>query len=275
MGVMKTFDRFSSTYIVAELSANHHQNLSEALKLIEAAKACGANAVKIQTYTADTITFNSDLPHFQLKGQTAWKTLHELYRQAYTPWEWDKILKDRCQEVGIDFFSTPFDETAVMLLEELDMPIYKVASFEIVDLPLLCCIGQTKKPVILSTGMATREEIAEAVHTLEEAGCPQIVLLKCTSSYPAAPEQMNLRTMVDMQNFFRRPVGLSDHTLGMATAVAAVALGAKVVEKHFILSRAAGGPDSAGAGGARLRWSSRPSISTYAGSAPPAAGTLV
>ena len=234
-------------YIVAELSANHGQDPERALKLVRAAREAGADAVKVQTYTADTLTIQCDAPPFRIAGGTPWdgRTLHELYQEAYMPWAWQPGLKAVADEEGLDFFSTPFDATAVDFLERLPVPAYKVASFELVDLPLIRRIAATGKPVILSTGMASVAEIHEAIGAARAAGADQIALLTCTSAYPARPEEMNLRTMVDMAERFGMPVGLSDHTLGIAVPVAAVALGACIVEKHFTLSRDIPGPDSA------------------------------
>ena len=233
-------------YIVAEMSANHSQDLEQAIKIIEAAKESGADAVKLQTYTPDTITIDCDNEYFQIKG-TLWhgRVLYDLYGEAYTPWDWHARLKKVANELGMDLFSTPFDDTAVDFLETLEMPVYKIASFEIVDLPLLRKIAETGKPIIMSTGMATLAEIEEAVTTIRKAGCSELMLLKCTSSYPAPPEEMNLRTIPHLAEAFGVPVGVSDHTLGIAVAVAAVALGACMVEKHFTLSREIPGPDSA------------------------------
>ena len=233
-------------FIVAEMSANHRQDLDEALRIIAVAKECGADAVKIQTYTADTITLDSDAEHFVIQD-TIWKgqKLHDLYGQAYTPWEWQAGLKRAAEDLGMALFSSPFDHTAVDFLESLDMPAYKVASFEVVDLPLLRRMAATGRPVIMSTGMATLGEIDEAVRTLRQAGCTELSLLKCTSAYPANPLDMNLRTIPHLAEAFGVPAGLSDHTLGVEAPVAAVALGACLVEKHFTLSRAAGGPDAA------------------------------
>ena len=233
-------------YIVAEMSANHNQSFEQAVRIIEAAKEAGADAIKIQTYTPDTITLDCDNPYFQVKG-TLWdgRTLHDLYGEAYTPWDWQPKLMEIARGVGLDLFSSPFDSTAVDFLETMHVPAYKVASFENVDLPLLRKIASTGKPVILSTGMATLAEIDEAVQTLRAAGAEQLALLKCTSAYPSPPEEMNLRTIPHLAEAFAAPVGLSDHTLGFAVPVAAVALGAAIVEKHFALSRAVPGPDSA------------------------------
>lgn len=232
-------------YIIAELSANHNGSLDRAKELIRAVAKTGADAVKLQTYTADTMTINCDNEYFRIGGGTAWdgRTLYDLYKEAYTPWEWHAELKSVAEECGLEFFSTPFDDTAVDFLEELGVPCHKVASFELVDIPLLKKIGSTKKPVILSTGMASEEEISEALTVLRSVGCPDITLLKCTSAYPAKPEDANLLTLPDMKEKFGCPVGISDHTLGIAVPVAAVALGATVIEKHFTLSRADGGAD--------------------------------
>ncbi|MBG88481.1 MAG: pseudaminic acid synthase [Verrucomicrobiales bacterium] len=235
-----------STYLVAELSANHNGDFDHTVKTIRAMGEAGADAVKIQTYTADTLTIPCDNEHFKIGGGTLWdgKTLHELYQEAAMPWEWTGDLKQVANELGMDFFSTPFDETAVDFLEDHELPVHKVASFELVDLPLLRCIAQTGKPIIASTGMATLEEIEEAVQTIRDAGGEQLALLKCTSAYPAAPEEMDLRTITDIATRFDVPVGLSDHTMGYTVPVAAVALGACLVEKHFTLSRSEPGPDS-------------------------------
>jgi len=234
-------------YIVAELSANHRGDIDHTERTIRAMAESGADAVKIQTYTADTLTIPCDNEHFRIKGGTLWdgKTLHELYQEAAMPWEWTGHLKSLAEGLGMDFFSTPFDDSAVDFLESHEMAMHKVASFELVDLPLLRKIAGTGKPIIASTGMATSAEIEEAVETMRAGGNQQLALLKCTSAYPAAPEEMDLRTLVDMTERFSVPVGLSDHTMGATAAVAAVALGAVIVEKHFTLSRADPGPDSA------------------------------
>jgi N-acetylneuraminate synthase len=234
-------------YIIAELSANHGQNFDQAVRHIQAMKAAGADAVKVQTYTADTLTIACDNEYFKIKGGTLWdgKTLHALYQQAYLPWEWQPKLQAIVQELGMDFFSSPFDATAVDFLEELNVPVHKVASFELVDIPLLRKIAATGKPVIASTGMSTQQEIAEAVKTLRDSGCQQLALLKCTSGYPAQPEEMNLLTIPDMAKRYQVPVGLSDHTLDLAVPVAATAIGACIIEKHFTLSRKDPGPDAA------------------------------
>jgi len=234
-------------YIVAELSANHNQNFEQAVALIHAAKEAGADAVKLQTYTPDTLTIPSDKEYFRIGGGTLWdgRTLYDLYGEAYMPWEWQPKLKEIADEIGIDLFSTAFDPTAVDFLEQMGVPVHKVASFEIVDIPLIEKMARTGKPLIISTGMATLGEIEEAVQAARRAGATQIALLKCTSAYPAPPEEMNLRTIPHMAEAFSVPVGLSDHTLGIAVPVAAVALGACIVEKHFTLSRDIPGPDSA------------------------------
>lgn len=234
-------------YIVAEISANHNQKFDQAVELIKAAKEAGADAVKLQTYTPDTLTIESDGPEFCIGGGTSWdgKTLYDLYTEAYTPWEWQSKLKEVAVELGLDFFSTAFDPTAVDFLEEIGVPVHKIASFEIVDIPLIEKMARTGKPLIISTGMATLGEIEEAVRAARNAGAPQIALLKCTSAYPSPPEEMNLRTIPHLAESFGVPVGLSDHTLGIAVPVAAVALGACIVEKHFTLSRNMPGPDSA------------------------------
>jgi N-acetylneuraminate synthase len=232
-------------YVIAELSANHGQDFEQAVRLVEAAKAAGADAVKIQTYTADTLTLACDNEYFRIKG-TIWqgKTLHDLYKEAYTPWEWQPKLQVVAQRLGLTLFSTPFDATSVDFLESMVVPAYKVASFELIDLPLLRKIAQTRKPVIASTGMATLAEIDEALQTLRKHGAAEIALLKCTSAYPALPASMNLATIPHLAEAFGVPAGLSDHTLGISVAVTAVALGATIVEKHLTLSRAVAGPDS-------------------------------
>ncbi|MCK4784452.1 MAG: pseudaminic acid synthase [Desulfobacteraceae bacterium] len=234
-------------YIVAELSANHRQQFEEAVKLIEAAKKAGADAVKLQTYTPDTLTIRSNRPEFQISGGMPWdgKTLYDLYSESYMPWEWQPKLKKVAVDLGIDLFATPYDKTAVDFLEEMGVPAYKVASFEILDIPLIEYIAGKGKPIIMSTGMATLAEIDEAVRAARGAGALQIALLKCTSGYPASPEEMNLRTIPHLAEAFGLPVGLSDHTLGIAVPVAAVALGACIVEKHFTLSRSIPSPDNA------------------------------
>ena len=236
----------SPPYVVAEVSANHNGDLERALRLVTLAKERGADAVKLQTYTADTLTLPSDGEDFRIKG-TPWEgeTLHALYERAHTPWDWHPRLFDHARALGITLFSTPFDPTAVDLLEGLGCPAYKIASFEAVDLALIRRVASTGKPLIVSTGMADADEIAEAVQAAREAGCEELALLHCVSGYPAPPADYHLRTITDMRARFGVPVGLSDHTLDNATAVAAVALGASVVEKHFTLDRSGGGPDDA------------------------------
>ena len=234
------------SYIVAEMSANHNQDYEQAVQLLHAAKDSGADAVKLQTYTADTLTIDCDNKYFQIHG-TLWdgRNLHDLYGEAYTPWEWHPKLKEEADRLGIDLFSSAFDTTAVTFLENMGVPAHKVASFEIVDLPLLRRIASTGKPIIMSTGMANMSEIYEAVQTIQDGGGEQLAILKCNSGYPAKPNEMNIRTIPHLAEAFAVPVGLSDHTLGIETAVAAVALGACIIEKHFTLSRSVPGPDSA------------------------------
>ena len=236
----------SKTFIVAELSANHGHKLDIALESVRAAKEAGADAVKIQTYTADTITLNCDADDFKVKG-TLWdgRTLYDLYKEAYTPWEWHQAIFDEAKKCGLICFSTPFDKTAVDFLEDLGNPICKIASFEITDIPLIEYAAQKRKPMVISTGIAMPEDIELAVKTCKDAGNNDITLLKCTSSYPAPIEDANLMTRVDMKQRYGVKVGLSDHTMGFDVAVAAVALGATMVEKHFILDRSIGGPDAA------------------------------
>lgn len=231
-------------YIIAELSANHNGSLERALATITAAKQCGADAVKIQTYTADTMTIECDLPDFMVKGGL-WDgyKLYDLYKWAQTPYEWHKPLFEHAKKEGITLFSTPFDETAVDLLESLDTPAYKIASFELADLPLIEYVAKTGKPMILSTGMATGEQIQEAISTARDSGCKDLVLLHCISSYPVPIDQAHLLQIAVLAERFKVPVGLSDHTLGTTAAVAAVALGACIIEKHFTLNRADKGPD--------------------------------
>jgi pseudaminic acid synthase len=234
-------------YVIAEMSANHNQDYQHAVELLRAAKDAGADAIKLQTYTADTLTIRCDNPHFRVGKGTLWegRTLYDLYQEAYTPWDWQPKLKKVADELGLDLFSTPFDDSAVEFLETLGVPAYKIASFEIVDLPLIRKVASKRKPMIISTGMASLGEIDAAVRAARQAGCAEIALLKCTSAYPAPPEEMNLRTIAHLGESFGVPVGLSDHTLGIAAPVAAVALGACIIEKHFTLSRATPGPDSA------------------------------
>jgi len=232
-------------FIVTEISANHCRNFKQAIALIKKAKECGADAVKFQTYTPDTLTIDVDNKYFRIK-HPKWKgqTLYQLYRKAYTPWMWFKKLKRIADSLGIIFYSTAFDKTSVDFLEELNVPIHKISSFELVDLPLIEYVARTKKPLMLSTGMATLSEVKEAVNAAEKAGAKDIILLRCVSNYPAKPEEMNLKTILHMQKLFKCPIGLSDHTLGIAVSLAAVSLGAKVIEKHFILSRNIKTPDS-------------------------------
>lgn len=233
------------TYIIAEMSANHGQDFEQAIRIMEAARDAGADAIKLQTYTADTLTIACDKEPFQIKG-TAWqgRNLHDLYQEAFTPWEWQPKLAAAATAMGLHCFSTPFDDSAVDFLETINVPAHKIASFELIDLPLLRTIAATGKPVIMSTGMATLAEIDEAVTTLRQGGCRQIALLKCTSAYPASPAAMNLRTIPHLGQAFGVVTGLSDHTLGLAVPVAAVALGASIIEKHLTLSRSVVGPDS-------------------------------
>jgi pseudaminic acid synthase len=235
-------------FMIAEMSGNHNQSLDRALEIVEAAAKTGVHALKIQTYTADTMTLDLDRGEFFIDDpKSLWKgnTLYNLYKQAHTPWDWHKPIFDRCRELGIIGFSTPFDFTSVDFLESLDMPFYKIASFENTDLPLIRKVASLGKPMIISTGMATISELGETVSAAKEAGCKDLVLLKCTSSYPSTPADSNLLTIPHLRDLFDVQVGLSDHTLGIGVAVASVALGATVIEKHFTLDRADGGVDSA------------------------------
>ena len=231
-------------YIIAEMSANHNGDISNAFKIIDMAKSSGADCVKLQTYTPDTLTIDSKLPDFQLtEGLWAGQSLYELYKGAFMPWEWHKSLFDYAKKVDITIFSSPFDNTAVDLLEELNAPAYKIASFEAVDLPLIRYVAKTGKPMIISTGMADVEEIEEAIEAAREGGCRELAILHCVSGYPAPAEDYNLKTLVDMQKKFDLVIGLSDHTIDSATAIASVALGASIIEKHVTLDRNGGGPD--------------------------------
>ncbi|WP_079710777.1 pseudaminic acid synthase [Paraliobacillus ryukyuensis] len=248
---MITIDNFEiglnkKTFIIAELSANHGQNIDIAKNTIRAVKQTGADAIKLQTYTADTMTINSNNNYFKINSGTIWdgRTLYDLYQEAYTPWEWHEELIKYANELGLICFSSPFDQTAVDLLESLNVPAYKIASFEITDIPLIEYVATKMKPVIISTGIATLPEIEEAVQACKRVGNEQIVLLKCTSSYPAKIEDANLMTMKNMKETFEVEVGLSDHTPGSTVPITAVALGAKIIEKHFILDKAIGGPDA-------------------------------
>mgnify|MGYP005839295207 CR=1 FL=1 len=234
-------------FIIAELSANHLKSVEIAEKTLRAMKDSGADAVKLQTYTPDTMTIDSDEEYFQIKQGTIWdgRTLYQLYQEAYTPWEWQPKLKKLAEELGLICFSSPFDQSAVDFLESMDVPAYKVASFEITDIPLIEYIASKQKPIIISTGIATLTDIEEALQACKWAGNDQIALLKCTSAYPAPFEDANLRTIPDMASRFGTIVGLSDHTMGISVPLAAVALGARIIEKHFILDRNLGGPDAA------------------------------
>ncbi len=234
--------------IIAEMSGNHNQALDRALAIVDAAAEAGAHAIKLQTYTADTMTLDLNTDDFFISDQKSlWKgqSMYSLYQKAHTPWEWHAPIMNRAKEKGILCFSSPFDESAVDFLESLDVPAYKIASFECIDLPLIRKVASTGKPLIISTGMASITDIAEAVETARSAGCDQLVLLKCTSTYPSSPENSNLLTIPHMRDLFQCEVGLSDHTLGIGVATAAVAMGATVIEKHFTLSRQDGGVDSA------------------------------
>jgi N-acetylneuraminate synthase len=240
--------RAAPPFVIAEMSGNHNQSLERALAIVDAAAKAGAHGLKIQTYTADTMTLDVDARDFRIYDpKSLWKgrSLYSLYQEAYTPWEWHKPIFERARKHGMIAFSTPFDESAVDFLESLDTPCYKVASFENTDLPLVRRIARTRKPMIVSTGMASVSELEETVRIARESGCTELVLLKCTSTYPANPTNTNILTIPHMRELFQCEVGLSDHTMGVGVAVASVALGATVVEKHFTLSRAEGGVDSA------------------------------
>ena len=237
----------SPPFVIAEMSGNHNQSLERAIEIVEAAAKTGAHALKIQTYTPDTMTLNLDEREFHISDPSnLWTgaSLYNLYGEAYTPWEWHKPIFDRARELGITPFSTPFDETAVDFLEQLDVPCYKIASFENTDLPLIRRVAATGKPIIISTGMATVAELDETVRAARGAGCNDLILLKCTSTYPATAENTNILTIPHLRELFDCEVGLSDHTMGVGVSVASVALGASVIEKHFTLSRADGGVDS-------------------------------
>ncbi len=234
-------------YIIAEMSGNHNQSLDRALAIVDAAAAAGADAIKLQTYTAETMTLDSDKADFVINDKSSlWtgRRLFDLYAEAHTPWDWHEPIMTRAAKLGMECFSSPFDESSVDFLEQLGVPAYKIASFEITDLPLIRRVASTGKPMIISTGMATAAEIDEAISTARTSGCKEIVLLKCTSTYPASPEDSNLRTILNMRETFSCEVGLSDHTMGCGAAIAAVALGACVIEKHFTLRRTDGGVDS-------------------------------
>lgn len=244
--VNRSIRRTARPFIIAEMSGNHNQSLQRALKIVEAAAHAGVHALKLQTYTADSMTLPIEHGEFVVNGLDLWadKSLYKLYQEAHTPWEWHKPIFDRCQELGIVGFSTPFDDTAVDFLESLDVPCYKIASFENTDLPLIRKVAATGKPIIISTGMATVAELDETVRAARAAGCKDMVLLKCTSTYPATPENTNIMTIPHLRELFGCEVGLSDHSMGIGVSVAGVALGATVIEKHFTLNRADGGVDS-------------------------------
>ncbi len=244
----KTIGSESRPFVIAEMSGNHNHSLERALAIVDAAAKAGAHALKIQTYTADTMTLNLSSGNFAINDEgSLWKgqTLYDLYKQAYTPWEWHKPIFDRCRDHGMIGFSTPFDDSAVEFLEKLNVPLYKVASFENTDIPLIRKIAKTGKPMIISTGMASIAELDETVRAAREAGCKNLVLLKCTSTYPTTPESTNISTIPHMRSLFDLQVGLSDHTMGIGVSVASVTMGATIIEKHFTLARADGGVDSA------------------------------
>ncbi|HDK7138020.1 pseudaminic acid synthase [Clostridium botulinum] len=236
----------SKTFIIGEISANHNGSFDNAVKLIKAAKDAGVDAIKLQTYTADTITINCNNEHFQIKQGTLWdgRTLYDLYKEAYMPWEWQPKLKKIAEEEGLICFSSPFDKTAVDFLEDMDVPAYKIASFEITDIPLIEYVASKGKPIIISTGIATMTDIELAINACKRAGNNEIIFLKCTSAYPSPLEDVNLKTIPNIKETFDVIAGLSDHTLGIEVPIAAVTLGAKVIEKHIILSRKDGGPDA-------------------------------
>lgn len=242
----KVIGKNNPVFIIAEMSANHLQSFDNAVKIIKEAKKAGADAIKLQTYTPDTITLDCDNEYFQIKQGTIWDgtTLHKLYKTAYTPWEWQPKLKEIAEEEGLICFSSPFDKTAVDFLEDMDVPAYKVASFEITDIPFIEYIASKGKPIIISTGIATLSDIEEALNACKRVGNNQVALLKCTSAYPSPMEDINLKTIPNIEDTFNTVVGVSDHTLGSTVAIGAVALGAKIIEKHFTIDRSAGGPDS-------------------------------
>ncbi|WP_456273271.1 pseudaminic acid synthase [Bacillus sp. AK031] len=244
--LIDNFDINKKVFVIAEMSANHGHDIKIAKETIKAAKEAGADAIKFQTYTADTITIDCNNDYFQVKQDTIWdgRTLHDLYKEAHTPWEWHEELMDYARELGLICFSSPFDKTAVDMLESLNVPAYKIASFEITDIPLIEYVASKMKPIIISTGIATLGEIDDAVQACRRVGNNQIILLKCTSSYPAKIEDANLRTMQNLKETFDVEVGLSDHTLGVTVPIVSVALGARVIEKHFILDKSIGGPDA-------------------------------
>jgi pseudaminic acid synthase len=244
----RVISRDQSPYLIAEMSGNHNQSLDRALAIVDAAAKAGADAIKLQTYTADTMTIDVDAPGFVIedpKSLWAGRRLYDLYKEAHTPWDWHLPIIERASALGMHCFSTPFDLTAVTFLENLGISAYKIASFELTDLPLIRAVASTGKPMIMSTGMATIAEIDEAIRVVRDSGNEKVVLLKCTSTYPATPRNTNIQTIPNMREAFRCEVGLSDHTMGCGVAIAAVALGASVIEKHFTLRRADGGVDSA------------------------------
>ncbi len=242
----KTIDENNPVYIIAELSANHNQNQDLALKTIDAIKEAGADAVKLQTYRPETMTMDIDSPLFLTRPDSLWagRKLYDLYKEAYTPWEWHPRLQEHTRDLGLHFFSSPFDRAAVDFLEDLNVPAYKIASLEIVDIPLIKYIAARKKPIIISTGVAEIEDIDLAIETCQKEGNENVALLKCTSAYPTPLNEVNLKTIPEMARKWQKTIGLSDHTMSLATPVAAVALGARIIEKHFIIDRSLGGPDS-------------------------------
>ncbi len=242
---MDLYQRLKRVYIIAEMSANHAGSKERAIEIVRAAKDSGANCIKIQTYTPDTMTIDCDNEFFQIdSGTWAGENLYKLYQKAYTPWEWQSDIKKEAERIGIDFLSTPFDKTSVDFLEEMGIEFYKIASFELVDIPLLKYVASKGKPIIMSTGMSTLSQISEAVDTIRDNGNPQVALLRCASAYPAVTDEMNLKTIPNMSEIFGVPVGLSDHSMGSVGAVTAVALGARIIEKHFCLDRSIENPDA-------------------------------